>query len=52
MKERDKQFHPFEGLTGVNVYLLIQESSQDELDGIMPYVADNIRIMRRTYMDK
>ncbi len=38
MRERDKLFHPFEGLTGVNVYLLIQESIADLLDGLMSYI--------------
>ena len=29
MKERDKYFHPFEGLKGRNVFLLIKETIQD-----------------------
>ena len=51
MSERDKLFHPFEGLTGTNVYLLIQESVAEELDDLTPYIAETPRLKKRTYMD-
>lgn len=52
MRERDKLFHPFEGLTGVNVYLLIQESIADLLDGLGHYIEESPRLKKRMYMDK
>lgn len=52
MKERDRLFHPFEGLTGFYVHLLIQESIVDELDGLKAYIDENRRITTSSYIDK
>ena len=52
MKERDRLFHPFEGLTGFYVHLLIQESIVDELEGLKAYIDQNRRITTSSYIDK
>ena len=52
MTERDKLYHPFDGLTGVNVYLLIQESIAHLLEGdFTHHIEHTHRLKRRTYMD-
>ena len=53
MIKRDKDFHPFEGLTGVNVYLLIQENIADDIldEKITHHIQHTARLKKRTYMD-
>jgi hypothetical protein len=52
MRDRDRHFHPLEGLKGHNVYLLVSESVQHLLDDIRDYVASSPRLHISTYIDK
>jgi hypothetical protein len=52
MQERDKLFHPFEGLTGTNVYLVYQETLGPIMNEFQAYIQDSPRLKMRAYMDK
>lgn len=52
MIERDAYFHPFKGLKGSNVYLLVKSSKQNLLNDLRDYVAISPRLQISTYIDK
>lgn len=52
MRDRDKHFHPLEGLKGHNVYLLIKETVQDLLNDLRDYISTSRRLQISTYIDK
>jgi hypothetical protein len=52
MRDRDKHFHPLEGLKGQNVYLLIKETVQHHIDDLRDYISTSPRLQVSTYIDK
>lgn len=52
MRERDKHFHPLEGLTGYNVHLLIKETISYLLDDLREYVSNSPRLQISAYIDR
>ncbi len=52
MRDRDKHFHPLEGLRGHNVYLLVSESIQHLLDDLREHVASSPRLHISSYIDR
>ena len=52
MRDRDKHFHPLEGLKGHNVYLLIKETIEEELQDLRDHISRSSRLQISTYIDK
>jgi hypothetical protein len=52
MRDRDRHFHPLEGLRGHNVYLLVNEAVQHLLDDLREHVASSPRLHVSTYIDR
>lgn len=52
MKERDKHFHPLQGLKGQNVYLLIHRDIQYILDDLRDRISTSPRLHVSSYTDQ
>lgn len=52
MMERDNFFHPFKGLKGVHVYLLVKTTKEHLLNDLREYVAQSQRLHVSMYIDK
>lgn len=52
MVERDNFFHPFKGLKGVHVYLLVKTTKEYLLNDLRDYVANSQRLHVSLYIDK
>ena len=53
LKNRDEYFHPFNGLSGKNVYILVRFDKENELldQKMKEHIASTRRLKKSTYLD-
>lgn len=52
MLDRDTFFHPFKGLKGAHVYLLVKSTKESLLSELRDYISQSPRLQISTYIDK